>query len=81
VVKIKGFFCKIKIPSISDRHPGSRTPTSVARKVLESVTKRRNKEKNRARQHLEALQQQQQQQQQLQQLLGNKETNLAHRHL
>ena len=38
--------------------------------MLESVTKRRNKEKNRARQHLEALQQQQQQQQQLQQLLG-----------
>ncbi len=52
------------------RHPGSRTPTSVARKVLESVTKRRNKEKNRARQHLEALQQQQHHQQQLQHLLG-----------
>ena len=35
-------------PGLPPRHPAPRTPTSVARRVLESVTKRRSKEKHKA---------------------------------
>ena len=34
-------------PGLPPRHPAPRTPTSVARRVLESVTKRRSKEKHK----------------------------------
>jgi len=35
-----------EVPNLPPRPPGPRTPTSVARRVLESVTKRRNKDKH-----------------------------------
>jgi hypothetical protein len=35
-------------PGLPPRHPAPRTPTSVARRVLESVTKRRSKDKHKA---------------------------------
>ena len=38
-------------PGLPPRHPAPRTPTSVARRVLESVTKRRSKEKHKGRPH------------------------------
>ena len=36
-------------PGLPPRHPAPRTPTSVARRVLESVTKRRSKDKHKGR--------------------------------